>query len=222
MVAPPPPPARLLQSPRTPRRPRPRAVADHGRGRDLAGSACPRELRGGSRRSTALSCRRSPSAGGGAARFGTAILLDCHSMPPRDGGRRAGRRASATGTAPASRRVWIARPSRGAGLRASKSRATSLMPAATSPQRHGRPAEGIHALQLEIDRSLYLDEACASPGPGFDARRADRRIVVRALAAAALARSRRRRSPPNSHRQKKDHLADREVAKVQGGTPKGA
>jgi N-formylglutamate deformylase len=34
--------------------------------------------------------------------------------------------------------------------------------------RHGKPREQIHAVQLEIDRGLYLDEALREPGPGFD------------------------------------------------------
>ena len=35
-------------------------------------------------------------------------------------------------------------------------------------ERHGAPQRGIHALQIEIDRRLYLDEALRGPGPGFD------------------------------------------------------
>jgi N-formylglutamate amidohydrolase len=35
-------------------------------------------------------------------------------------------------------------------------------------ERHGRPASGVHALQLEIDRRCYLDARLAKPGPGFD------------------------------------------------------
>ncbi len=31
-----------------------------------------------------------------------------------------------------------------------------------------RPARGVHALQIEIDRRCYLDSALAEPGPGFD------------------------------------------------------
>jgi N-formylglutamate amidohydrolase len=34
--------------------------------------------------------------------------------------------------------------------------------------RHAAPGEGIHALQLEIDRSRYLDARLAEPGPGFE------------------------------------------------------
>ena len=35
-------------------------------------------------------------------------------------------------------------------------------------ERHGSPQRGIHALQIEIDRRLYLNERLDSPGPGFD------------------------------------------------------
>ncbi|MFN4288218.1 MAG: N-formylglutamate amidohydrolase [Brevundimonas sp.] len=36
-------------------------------------------------------------------------------------------------------------------------------------ERWGRPAEGLHALQVELNRALYLDEARLKPGPGFAA-----------------------------------------------------
>lgn len=35
-------------------------------------------------------------------------------------------------------------------------------------ERHANPAGAIHAFQLEIDRSCYLDSRLAEPGPGFD------------------------------------------------------
>jgi N-formylglutamate amidohydrolase len=35
-------------------------------------------------------------------------------------------------------------------------------------ERHGSPTRGVHAVQIEIDRRCYLDEAMNSPGPGFD------------------------------------------------------
>ena len=34
--------------------------------------------------------------------------------------------------------------------------------------RHARPARGVHALQLELDRRCYLDDRLCDPGPGFD------------------------------------------------------
>lgn len=34
-------------------------------------------------------------------------------------------------------------------------------------QRYGQPAQGMHVLQIEIDRALYLDEARVEPSPAF-------------------------------------------------------
>jgi N-formylglutamate amidohydrolase len=53
-------------------------------------------------------------------------------------------------------------------------------------ERHGCPALGVHALQLELDRSLYLAPDLRTTGPGFD--RVARLIaaIAEALAAAAL------------------------------------
>ena len=34
--------------------------------------------------------------------------------------------------------------------------------------RHSAPGRSVHALQIEIDRSFYLDSALREPGPGFD------------------------------------------------------
>ena len=35
-------------------------------------------------------------------------------------------------------------------------------------QRYGRPQQGVHAIQIEIDRGLYLDQARLEPLPVFD------------------------------------------------------
>lgn len=35
-------------------------------------------------------------------------------------------------------------------------------------ERHGAPRRDVHALQIEIDRRCYLDEALDGPGSGFD------------------------------------------------------
>jgi N-formylglutamate amidohydrolase len=35
-------------------------------------------------------------------------------------------------------------------------------------ERHGAPARGVHALQVEVDRRCYLDDDLAAAGPGFD------------------------------------------------------
>jgi N-formylglutamate amidohydrolase len=36
-------------------------------------------------------------------------------------------------------------------------------------QHYGRPAEGVHVLQIEINRSLYMDERTLRRNDGFDA-----------------------------------------------------
>ena len=118
-------------------------------------------------------------------RFGVAVLLDCHSMPPRgtdccDGqvvlGDRHGTSAGAEFVGAAERAVREA----GYGVVRNAPYAGGHITAF-----HGRPADGVHAIQLEIDRALYLGPDLRSPGPGFA--RAARLIlaVTQALAAAA-------------------------------------
>jgi len=60
--------------------------------------------------------------------------------------------------------------------------------------RHARRSSGIHAVQIEIDRTAYLDSAMAERGPGFDSVVALLVAMVRQLAddVAALGRDRLR------------------------------
>ena len=51
--------------------------------------------------------------------------------------------------------------------------------------RHGKPGENIHAVQLEVDRSLYLDETLREPGSGFDGTARVIASIAAALAAKA-------------------------------------
>ena len=98
-------------------------------------------------------------------RCGTALLIDCHSMPPSDGiapvvvgdafGRSAARWVSELALEVASDHGFagaLNEPFAGGHV----------------VERHGRPSSGVHAIQLEVDRSFYLDDALAEPGPGFD------------------------------------------------------
>lgn len=48
-------------------------------------------------------------------------------------------------------------------------------------RRHGRPAEGRHAIQIEINRRLYMDEATLSKVEGFLPLEADLRRLTEAL-----------------------------------------
>jgi N-formylglutamate amidohydrolase len=129
--------------------------------------------------------RSKPSCRAVKARFGIAILLDCHSMPPRGGdgeapvvlGDRFGG-SMAQVLVGAAERAALA-----AGFRVARN---APYAGGHITERHGRPALGVHALQLELDRSLYLAPDLRTTGPGFD--RVARLIaaIAEALAHAAL------------------------------------
>lgn len=100
------------------------------------------------------------------SRFGCALLLDCHSMPPPGPGippivfgDRHGRSAAS----------WITREAVAiAGRIGFAACANEPFAGGHVVERHGEPGHEIHALQIEIDRSCYLDEGLRGPGPGFD------------------------------------------------------
>jgi N-formylglutamate amidohydrolase len=115
-----------------------------------------------------------------AAIHGLAILIDCHSMPPLTG--RSGARlviGDRHGRSAESRFV-------AAAIDAAKREGVTI--ARNQPyagghtlDRHGMPRDGRHAIQLELDRSVYLDAALRSPAEGLARAR---RLI--ALIAAAL------------------------------------
>ena len=96
---------------------------------------------------------------------GEALLIDCHSMPSRKGqpaiviGDRHGASAAPWLTAEAAR---IAR-AEGFSVALNDPYAGGAIVA-----RHGRPNHGVHAIQLEIDRSTYLVDDGRTAGVGFD------------------------------------------------------
>lgn len=105
------------------------------------------------------------------ARWGAALLVDLHSMPPlgvQGGppgpefvlGDRFG--ASCHGALIGSCFGYFAEMARGAAHNRPYAGGYVL-------ERHAAPDAGIHALQLEIDRACYLDGRLAEPGPGFAA-----------------------------------------------------
>ena len=118
-------------------------------------------------------------------RFGVAILLDCHSMPPREDGMGPGVVfGDRHGTSIAPRYLRAA-------MRAAEAAGYAIglnVPYAGGyiTARHGKPLDGIHALQVELDRSLYLDPALRAPGDGFDRTAQLIADIAAALAAAAL------------------------------------
>lgn len=118
-------------------------------------------------------------------RFGLAILLDCHSMPPREDKRGPGlvfgdRHGTSIDPHLLGVAVTAAREN-GFDVGLNAPYAGGYVTA-----RHGKPAKSIHAVQLEVDRSLYLDASLRSPGPGFDRVAQMISDVVTALAATAM------------------------------------
>jgi N-formylglutamate amidohydrolase len=50
-------------------------------------------------------------------------------------------------------------------------------------EHYGRPSRKVHALQIEINRAIYMNEATLSPTAGFARLKADLEAVFAALAA---------------------------------------
>ena len=107
--------------------------------------------------------------------FGTAILIDCHSMPheaieahSRPGQPRPqvvlGDRYGVAAGREVMDRVEAAFAA--AGLRVARN---APFAGAYIAQAYGRPSRGVHVVQVEIDRALYMDEARVEPLPGFAA-----------------------------------------------------
>lgn len=124
------------------------------------------------------------------ARFGRAVLIDWHSMPSAAAeaeGRRGGLtpdivlgdrfgRSAAPDIPALIRQVFEAR-----GRRVLMNRPFA---GGHTTQVWARPEDGFHALQVEINRGLYLDEATLAPTSGLAALKADIEAVSRALVEA--------------------------------------
>lgn len=103
------------------------------------------------------------------ARWGAALLIDLHSMPPlgqRDGlpapdfvlGDRFGK--TCHGALMASSFGYLGEHRRAAAHNRPYAGGYVL-------ERHADPQNGLHAMQLEVDRSRYLDRRLEEPGAGF-------------------------------------------------------
>ena len=105
------------------------------------------------------------------AQFGEAILIDCHSMPHEaiEGGAQRpeivlGDRFGVAAAPEIVDRIEACFAD--AGLRVARN---APFAGAWTAQTYGRPSVGQHAVQIEIDRSLYMDEVSIRRGPDFDA-----------------------------------------------------
>ena len=121
-------------------------------------------------------------------RFGAVLLCDMHSMPHEALAGHPGRGAARPDVVLGDR--WGASAS-GAVMEAVEGvlRDHGFVVARNTPfagayvaQQYGQPSRGLHAVQIEIDRALYLDEVTIEPLPGFEAFRALMGSVVERLA----------------------------------------
>lgn len=117
-------------------------------------------------------------------RWGAALLLDFHSMPPL-----ARKGAGPTAQIVVSDRFGASCHGRFIASAFSHFAGSGLLAAHNRPysggygiKRHAAPARGIHAIQIEIDRSRYLDARLDEPGQGLDSMAAILAGLVRALA----------------------------------------
>lgn len=122
------------------------------------------------------------------ARFGLAVLLDCHSMPPiaRNPGREPPKIVVGDryGRSAAGRFVdRIVELGEASGFPTARN---CPYAGGHTLDRHGRPGSGLHAIQIEIDRGLYLAPDMRALGPGAPRMTAFIAILAAALAEEAL------------------------------------
>ena len=116
--------------------------------------------------------------------FGLAVLIDCHSMPSspiadQGGGRPdfvLGDRFGTSCSGELTRMVATQLKALGYVVALNKPYAGGYI-----TEHYGRPHKGRHALQIEVNRALYMDETSFEKSARFDRLRGDLDIVVRAL-----------------------------------------
>lgn len=124
------------------------------------------------------------------ARFGFAVLIDCHSMPSSNavpgGGPRPdiviGDRFGAACDPRLVRMVREAFQRKGYDVQMNRPYAGGYI-----TEHHGRPKRGTHALQIEINRGLYLDERRFARSAGYDALKGDLNDIFAQIMPAATA-----------------------------------
>jgi N-formylglutamate amidohydrolase len=121
--------------------------------------------------------------------FGCAVLIDCHSMPSNARGAHApdvvlGDRFGAS--CHPSITAFTEATLRKLGYRVARN---TPFAGGHTTQTYGRPAANVHALQIEINRALYIDERTLERTNGYARIRADMTRLAEALSTAALHKS---------------------------------
>jgi N-formylglutamate amidohydrolase len=114
--------------------------------------------------------------------FGHAVLIDCHSMPSSSLGREDAAKADIVlgdryGTSCASGLTdLVERALQGCGYAVVRNKPYA---GGFITEHYGEPGLGRHALQIEINRSLYMDERMLSRNAGFDQLAANLKSAIR-------------------------------------------
>ena len=125
------------------------------------------------------------------AQFGVAILVDCHSMPSMPSGALGADKRVVTdfvvgdryGTSAAVELVQVlerAMRERGFVVQRNKPYAGGYI-----TEHYGTPPAGIHAIQIEVNRAIYMDETRLERSPRFTQMAADLAAIIGDLAAFA-------------------------------------
>jgi len=121
--------------------------------------------------------------------FGKSVLLDCHSMPHEAIASISHGRSGCPDVVLGDRYGAAAEPEivdrveaafTAAGLSVVRN---APFAGAFTAQHYGRPSRGRHVVQIEIDRSLYMDEKTIAPNGNFDELQA---LITQVIAAATL------------------------------------
>jgi N-formylglutamate deformylase len=116
--------------------------------------------------------------------FGAAVLVDCHSMPSSTGQKDERPRPEFVigdryGTSCVGAVVeCVERTLRAMGYTVSRNKPYA---GGFITEHYGNPAAGLHAIQLEINRALYMDERRHERAPGFSALAADMEVLAAKL-----------------------------------------
>ena len=121
--------------------------------------------------------------------FGAAVLIDCHSMPSTAGSKDERPRADVVlgdryGTScvtPVAE--TIEQTLRGLGYSVSRNKPYA---GGFITEHYGNPAAGLHAIQLELNRALYMDERRYERSPSFASLAADLETLAERLAALPI------------------------------------
>jgi N-formylglutamate amidohydrolase len=121
--------------------------------------------------------------------FGAAILVDCHSMPSSTNGRDERPRADVViGDRYGTSCVALVAETIEQSLRAFGYAVSRNKPYAGGfiTEHYGNPSSGLHAVQLEINRALYMDERRYERSASFDKLAGELGIVADRLAEIPL------------------------------------